>query len=116
MALGERFSGMPGSRGIDQVQRRVHFIGAIDGDIDVAWNAAGQHRNAEFARFRPGRAGRDTILRKKSSASTTLVTGLNSGKRGAFWGGLWDLFLGGLFMTIPVVGHVVYTPVRLCIA
>jgi hypothetical protein len=29
------------------------------------------------------------------------------GKRGAFWGGLWGLFLGGLFMTIPVVGHVV---------
>jgi len=29
------------------------------------------------------------------------------GKRGAFWGGFWGLFLGGLFMTIPVVGHVV---------
>jgi hypothetical protein len=29
------------------------------------------------------------------------------GSRGAFWGGLWGLFLGGLFMTIPVVGHVV---------
>ena len=29
------------------------------------------------------------------------------GKRGAFWGGLWGLFFGGLFMTIPVVGHVV---------
>ncbi len=29
------------------------------------------------------------------------------GVRGAFWGGLWGLFLGGLFMTIPVVGHVV---------
>jgi hypothetical protein len=29
------------------------------------------------------------------------------GKRGAFWGGLWGLFLGGLFMTIPVVGHVI---------
>jgi len=28
------------------------------------------------------------------------------GTRGAFWGGLWGLFLGGLFMTIPVVGHV----------
>jgi hypothetical protein len=29
------------------------------------------------------------------------------GVRGAFWGGLWGLFFGGLFMTIPVVGHVV---------
>ena len=29
------------------------------------------------------------------------------GKRGAFWGGFWGLFLGGLFMTIPVIGHVV---------
>ena len=29
------------------------------------------------------------------------------GTRGAFWGGLWGLFLGGLFMTIPVVGHVI---------
>jgi len=29
------------------------------------------------------------------------------GKRGAFWGGLWGLFFGGLFMTIPIVGHVV---------
>jgi len=29
------------------------------------------------------------------------------GVRGAFWGGLWGLFFGGLFMTIPVVGHVI---------
>ncbi len=29
------------------------------------------------------------------------------GTRGAFWGGFWGLFLGGLFMTIPIVGHVV---------
>jgi hypothetical protein len=29
------------------------------------------------------------------------------GKRGAFWGGFWGLFLGGLFMTVPVIGHVV---------
>ena len=28
------------------------------------------------------------------------------GTRGAFWGGLWGWFLGGLFMTTPV-GHVV---------
>jgi hypothetical protein len=29
------------------------------------------------------------------------------GKRGAFWGGLWGLFFGGLFLSIPVIGHVV---------
>jgi hypothetical protein len=29
------------------------------------------------------------------------------GTRGAFWGGFWGLFLGGLFITVPVVGHVV---------
>jgi hypothetical protein len=29
------------------------------------------------------------------------------GKRGAFWGGFWGLFFGGLFMTVPLVGHVI---------
>lgn len=29
------------------------------------------------------------------------------GTRRAFWDGFWGLFLGRLFMTIPVVGHVV---------
>ena len=29
------------------------------------------------------------------------------GSRGAFWGGMWGLFFGGLLLTIPVVGHVV---------
>jgi len=29
------------------------------------------------------------------------------GSRGAFWGGLWGLFFGGVFMSIPVVGHVI---------
>ena len=29
------------------------------------------------------------------------------GTRGAFWGGLWGMFFGGLFLSIPVVGHVV---------
>lgn len=28
------------------------------------------------------------------------------GKNGAFWGGLWSLFFGGVFLTIPVVGPV----------
>src|SRR3984957_12759896 len=29
------------------------------------------------------------------------------GERGAFWGGFWGLFLGGLFMSVPVIGHVI---------
>jgi hypothetical protein len=28
------------------------------------------------------------------------------GKQGAFWGGLWGLFFGGLFITVPAVGSV----------
>jgi len=28
------------------------------------------------------------------------------GTNGAYWGGLWGLFFSGLFLTIPVVGHV----------
>ncbi len=29
------------------------------------------------------------------------------GSRGAFWGGMWGLFFGGLFLTVPIVGHVI---------
>ncbi|CAL4869396.1 hypothetical protein MMA231_03688 (plasmid) [Asticcacaulis sp. MM231] len=29
------------------------------------------------------------------------------GSRGAFWGGLWGLFIGGLFVTAPVVGPLI---------
>jgi len=29
------------------------------------------------------------------------------GTRGAFWGGFWGLFLGGLFISVPAVGQVV---------
>ena len=29
------------------------------------------------------------------------------GTRGAFWGGLWGWLFGGVFLSIPVVGHVV---------
>ncbi len=28
------------------------------------------------------------------------------GSRGAFWGGMWGLFFGGVFLAVPVVGHV----------
>lgn len=29
------------------------------------------------------------------------------GKQGALWGALWGLLLGGVFIAIPVVGHVI---------
>ncbi|MBL0140546.1 MAG: DUF1269 domain-containing protein [Betaproteobacteria bacterium] len=29
------------------------------------------------------------------------------GKRGAFWGGLWGWLVGGVFLFVPVIGHVV---------
>jgi hypothetical protein len=29
------------------------------------------------------------------------------GSRGAFWGGLWGWLFGGVFMMVPVIGHVV---------
>jgi hypothetical protein len=29
------------------------------------------------------------------------------GKRGAFWGGLWGWLMGGAFLFVPVLGHVV---------
>ncbi len=29
------------------------------------------------------------------------------GSRGAFWGGLWGLFFGGVFVTIPLAGPVI---------
>ena len=28
------------------------------------------------------------------------------GKNGAFWGGIWSLFFGGVFLTLPVIGPV----------
>lgn len=29
------------------------------------------------------------------------------GTRGAFWGGLWGWLFGGMFLAVPVIGHVV---------
>jgi len=29
------------------------------------------------------------------------------GKYGAFWGGMWGILMGGLFVTVPVIGSVV---------
>jgi hypothetical protein len=29
------------------------------------------------------------------------------GKNGAFWGGIWGWLFGGVFLTLPIVGHVI---------
>jgi len=44
---------------------------------------------------------------KRSSASTILVTASSFGHAGCVLGRPLGLFLGGLFLTVPVVGHVV---------
>lgn len=76
------------------------------------------HKKAEAAVKKLADAGLDmkhlSIVGKGYHTEEKVVGFYNAGdrikfwgKRGAFWGGLWGLFFGGLFMTIPVVGHVV---------
>ena len=76
------------------------------------------HQSAETAVKRLADAGfqmKDLSLVGKGYHSDEKVVGFyNSGdrikfwgSRGAFWGGFWGLFLGGMFLTIPVVGHVI---------
>ena len=77
------------------------------------------HARAESAVRRLAASGFDmrklSIVGKGYHTEEKLVGFYNAGdriklwgKRGAFWGGLWGLFFGGLLMTIPVVGHVVF--------
>ncbi len=52
----------------------------------------------------------DNGYRREEKVATFYNTGDRIkvwGARGAFWGGLCCAFLGGLFITIPVVGHVI---------
>ena len=76
------------------------------------------HQTAEIAVKDLAEAGFDVknlSLVGKGYHSDEKVTGFyNAGGRikfwgslGAFWGGFWGLFLGGVFMTIPIVGHVI---------
>lgn len=77
-----------------------------------------QHHSAEEAVKKLGEAGFDitkvNIVGKGCHTEEKVVGFYNAGDRmkfwgkyGAFWGGLWGLFFGGLFMTIPVIGPVV---------
>lgn len=76
------------------------------------------HRTAETAINRLAAAGFEmkslSVVGRGYQAEETVIgfygSG-NSGKfwgvRGTFWGGLWALFLGGIFLTTPLLGHVV---------
>ena len=76
------------------------------------------HGTAESAVKKLGAAGFDiknlSVVGKGYHTEEKVVGFYNAGdrikfwgKRGAFWGGLWGLFVGGLFVTVPVVGQVV---------
>jgi hypothetical protein len=76
------------------------------------------HMAAESAVKKLGAAGFDiknlSVVGKGYHTEEKVVGFYNAGdrikfwgKRGAFWGGLWGLFVGGLFVTVPVVGQVV---------
>lgn len=54
-----------------------------------------------------------SIVGKGFQAEEKVVGFYNSGERivfwgtrGTFWGGLWKLFSGGAFLTLPIIGHV----------
>jgi hypothetical protein len=76
------------------------------------------HQGAEAAVKKLGAAGfemKNLSIVGKGYHSEEKVVGFYNigdrikfwGTRGAFWGGFWGVFLGGLFMSIPVVGHVI---------
>lgn len=78
----------------------------------------GDHAAAETAIKKLSAAGFDikqlSVLGKGYHTEEKVVGFYNLGERmkfwgirGAFWGGLWGLFFGGLFVTLPFMGPVV---------
>ena len=76
-----------------------------------------RHQDAEEAVRKLASGGFDmthfSIVGKGFHSEEKVVGFYNSGdrikfwgKNGAFWGGIWGLFFGGIFLTIPVVGPV----------
>lgn len=76
------------------------------------------HHPAEDAVKKLGESGFDitkiNIVGKGCHTEEKVVGFYNAGDRikfwgkyGTFWGGLWGLFVGGLFMTLPVIGPIV---------
>lgn len=77
-----------------------------------------EHQAAEAAVKKLAEAGIDmkhlSVIGKGYHTEESVIGFYNTGdrvkfwgKRGAFWGGLWGWLFGGVFMFIPVVGHVV---------
>ncbi len=88
------------------------------GKVDTAVAVFRTHELAEAAVKELAAAGFDvknlSVVGKGYHTEEKVVGFYNTGdrvrfwgERGAFWGGFWGLFLGGLFMTVPVIGHVV---------
>jgi uncharacterized membrane protein len=88
----------------------------MDND-DTVVAVFGDHQSAEIAVKKLADAGIDikhlSVVGKGYHIDEKVVGFYNTGDRvkfwgkaGAFWGGLWG-WLGGLFLTIPVVGHVI---------
>jgi hypothetical protein len=76
------------------------------------------HHTAETAVNRLAAAGFEmknlSVVGKGYQSDEKVIGFYGSGKRGkfwgvrgTFWGGLWSLFLGGIFLTTPALGHVV---------
>jgi hypothetical protein len=76
------------------------------------------HENAEEAVRALGRSGFSmkqlTIVGKGYHTDERVVGFYNIGERikvwgknGAFWGAVWGLFFGGVFMTLPLIGPIV---------
>jgi hypothetical protein len=87
-------------------------------NTDTAIAVFADHPAAETAIKKLTGAGFDmkelTIVGKGYHADEKVVGFYNTGDRikfwgtrGAFWGGFWGLFLGGLFVVVPGVGQVV---------
>ena len=87
-------------------------------DVDVAIAVYPDHPAAEAAIKKltaEGFAMKSLSLVGKGYHTDEKVTGFYNtgdrvkfwGSRGAFWGGLWGLFFGGLFLSVPIVGHVI---------
>lgn len=76
------------------------------------------HQGAEAAVRKLADAGLDikhfSIVGKGYHTEENVVGFYNTGdrikfwgKNGAIWGGLWGLFFGGIFMTVPLIGPVI---------
>ena len=87
-------------------------------DLNAVIAVFADHQGAEAAVKKLADAGIDmkhlSVVGKGYHTDEKVVGFYNAGdrikfwgKRGAFWGGLWGWLFGGVFMFIPVVGHVV---------